>query len=66
MLNVIDDFSRECLAVVVDTSIGGARVACELDRIAELRSYPCIAVSDDGAELTSNTMRKWQEDRKVD
>ena len=33
MLNVIDDFSRECLAAVVDTSIGGARVARELDRI---------------------------------
>ena len=27
VLNVIDDFSRECLAAVVDTSIGGARVA---------------------------------------
>ena len=41
-LNVIDDFSRECLAAVVDTSIGGARVARELDRIAELRGYPSL------------------------
>jgi putative transposase len=39
VLNVIDDFSRECLAAVVDTSIGGARVARELDRIAALRGY---------------------------
>ena len=45
VLNVIDDFSRECLAAVVDTSIGGARVARELDRIAELRGYPCMVVS---------------------
>ncbi len=37
VLNVIDDISRECLADVVDTSIGGTRVARELDRIAELR-----------------------------
>ncbi len=66
VLNVIDDFSRECLAVVVDTSIGGARVARELDRIAELRGYPCLVVSDNGTELTSNAMLKWQEDRKVD
>ena len=64
--NVIDDFSRECLAAVVDTSIGGARVAREPDRIAELRGYPCLVVSDNGTELTSNAMLKWQEDRKVD
>ena len=58
-------FSRECLAAVVDTSIGGARVARELDRIAQLRGYPCMVVSDNGTELTSNAMLKWQEDRKV-
>ena len=52
-------------AAVVDTSIGGARVARELDRIAELRGYPCMVVSDNGTELTSNAMLKWQEDRKV-
>ncbi len=63
--NVIDDFSRECLAAVVDTSIGGARVARELVRITELRGYPCLVVSDNGTELTSNAMLKWQEDRKV-
>ena len=66
VLNVIDDFSRECLAAVVDTSIGGVRVARELDRIAEQRGYPCMVVSDNGTELTSNAILKWQEDRKVD
>ncbi|MBO9398116.1 IS3 family transposase [Shimia sp. R9_2] len=66
VLNVIDDFSRECLAAVVDTSIGGARVARELDRIAQLRGYPCLVVSDNGTELTSNALLKRQEDRKVD
>ncbi len=52
-------------AAVVDTSIGGARVARELDKIAELRGYPCMVVSDNGTELTSNAMLKWQEERKV-
>ncbi|MCL4164782.1 UNVERIFIED_CONTAM: hypothetical protein GTU68_041840, partial [Idotea baltica] len=66
ILNVIDDFSRECLAAVVDTSLSGERVARELDRIAEMRGYPCMVVSDNGTELTSNTILKWQEDRKVD
>ena len=65
ILNVIDDFSRECLAAVVDTSLSGIRVARELDRIAEIRGYPCMVVSDNGTELTSNAILKWQEDRKV-
>ena len=65
VLNVIDDFSRECLAAVVDTSISGQRVARELDQIAEMRGYPGQVVSDNGTELTSNAMLKWQEDRKV-
>ncbi|MBP0485222.1 IS3 family transposase, partial [Sagittula salina] len=66
ILNVIDDFSRECLAAVVDTSLSGIRVARELDRIAEMRGYPCMVVSDNGTELTSNAILKWQEDRKVE
>jgi putative transposase len=66
ILNVIDDFSRECLAAIVDTSLSGIRVARELDRIAEMRGYPCMVVSDNGTELTSNAILKWQEDRKVE
>ncbi len=46
ILNVIDDFSRECLASVVDTSLSGLRVARELDAIAERRGFPCMVVSD--------------------
>jgi putative transposase len=42
----IDDFSRECLATVVDTSLSGHRVARELDHIAEMRGFPCLVVSD--------------------
>jgi putative transposase len=46
ILYVIDDFSRECLATVVDNSLSGERVARELDAIAERRGYPCMLVSD--------------------
>lgn len=59
ILCVIDDFSRECLPTVVDTSVSGHRVARELDRIAEMRGYPCMVVSDNGTELTSNAMLTW-------
>ena len=64
--DVIDDFSRESLATVVDTSLSGARVARELDRIAEMRGYPRQVVSDNGTELTSNAILAWQQDRQVE
>lgn len=66
VLCVIDDFSRECLATVVDTSLSGQRVGRELDNIARVRGYPCMVVSDNGTELTSNAILRWQEDRKVE
>lgn len=52
MLAIVDDFTRECLGLVVDTSLTGLRVNRELDRIAEARAYPAIMVSDNGTELT--------------
>ena len=66
ILCVINDFSREYLATVVDTSLSGHRVAPELDRIAEMRGNPCMVVSDNGTQLTSNAILKWQEDRQVE
>lgn len=66
ILCVIDDFTRECLATVVDNSLCGERVARELDAIAERRGYPCMVVSDNGTELTSNAVLKWQQDRRVE
>jgi putative transposase len=63
---VIDDFSRECLATVVDNSLSGERVARELDAIAERCGCPCMVVSDNGTKLTSNTMLAWQQDRGVE
>jgi putative transposase len=66
VLCIIDDFSRECLGAIVDTSISGHRVARELDRIAERRGYPCMVVSDNGTELTSNAILTWQQDRKIE
>jgi putative transposase len=66
ILTLVDDFTRECLGLVVDTSLTGLRVARELDRIAELRNYPCMIVSDNGSKLTSNAILAWQQDRGVE
>ena len=66
MLTVVDDFSRECVAVVVDTSLSGIRVARELDQMLEMRGTPCMVVSDNGTEFTSRAILAWQEERGVE
>lgn len=63
MLTVVDDFSRESLAVVVDNSLSGIRVVRELDQIMEMRGTPCMVVSDNGTELTSGAILAWQGER---
>ena len=66
ILCLIDDFSRKCLATVVDTSFSGIRVTRELDRNAEMRGFPCMLVSNNGTELTSSVMLNRQEERQVE
>jgi len=66
ILAVVDDFSRECLALIADNSLSGIRVARELDRIVERRGAPCMVVSDNGTELTSRAILSWQEERCVE
>jgi putative transposase len=60
VLAIVDDFTRECLALVVDTSLSGGRVARELDRLTEMRGGPSSIVSDNGTELTSRAILRWQ------
>lgn len=55
---VVDDFSRENLALIVDTSLSGARVAGELQALCEQRGYPTTIVSDNGTELNSTEVLK--------
>jgi putative transposase len=62
---VVDDFTRECLALVADTSLSGCRVVRELDRIVERRGAPLLVVSDNGTELTSHAVLGWQKNRRL-
>ena len=59
ILCIVDDFSRECLATVVDTSLGGVRVVRELETLGFERSTPRVIVSDNGTELTSCAVLRW-------
>jgi putative transposase len=66
ILAVVDDFTRECLALVADTSLSGARVARELDAvIAQQGHRPETIVSDNGTELTSMAILRWCQERQV-
>ena len=65
ILAVVDDCTRECLALVPDTSISGMRVARELDVITARRGRPASIVSDNGTELTSNAILGWADERSV-
>ena len=59
VLAVVDNCTRECLALVADTSISGVRVARELDRIIAWRGRPSAVTSDNGTELTSDSFLYW-------
>ena len=65
ILTVVDNCTRECLALVADTSISGLRVARELDEIIRCRGRPMTIVSDNGTELTSNAILSWADQTKV-
>ena len=62
---MVDDFTRECLALVPDTSLSGARVARELDKIVAIRGKPLAMVSDNGTELTSRAVLAWAQKNGV-
>ena len=59
MLCIVDDYTREALALVVDTSIGGKRLARKLDAIIARRGKPVTIVSDNGTEMTSRAILDW-------
>ena len=63
--NIVDDCSRECPGLLVDTSIGGVRVTRFLDELAETHGLPGTIVIDNGSEFTSRTFLAWAEKRGI-
>jgi len=66
ILCVVDDFTRECIRLVADTSLSGQRVFRELDAIIMQRGKPNMVVSDNGTELTSIAILKWSQDCQIE
>ncbi|MEY9643807.1 transposase InsO family protein [Bradyrhizobium elkanii] len=65
ILTVVDDCTRECLALVADTSLSGIRVARELDPLVIERGKPKMVVSDNGSEFTGNAILTWADRNRV-
>jgi len=66
VLAVVDDFTRECLCLVADTSLSGARLARELDSFIARRGKPRTIVSDNGTEMNNMAILKWCQETKVE
>lgn len=66
ILAVVDDFTRECLCLVADTSLSGSRVARELDAVIAAHGRPLLCVSDNGTELTSMAILRWSQETRIE
>jgi putative transposase len=58
-LVIVDDYSRECPAIEVDTSLGGRRGVQVLERLAETRGLPEVITIDNGPEFTGKLLNEW-------
>jgi len=63
--NLIDDCSREVLAIEIDTSLSSKRIIRTLDRVIEQRGKPSILRADNGPEFTSKDLELWAKDRSI-
>ncbi len=62
-LHVVDDFTRECVAIAVDRCVPGLRVVRVLDRLAKGVGLPEVLVS--GPEFSGRTLDPWADARGV-
>jgi len=65
-LSVVDPYTRECLALEVDTSMGSRRVTRVLEQIIAERGAPQAIRSDNGPEFTSRHFLAWCLERKIE
>lgn len=64
-LNVLDEGTRECLDIEIDTSLPAGRLVRVLNRIAEWRGYPKQIRMDNGPELVSSAFAEWCQEHNV-
>ena len=65
-LNVIDEGTRECLAIEIDTSLPASRLIRVLDRLKAERSLPKQIRLDNGPELIAGEFVDWCGDHEIE
>jgi putative transposase len=65
LLNIVDDYSREAIAMDVAQSITGERVVRVLHQVVEYRGKPSVIVVDNGPEFTSRALDTWAYGRGI-
>ncbi len=58
-LTIVDNYSRECLAIEAGQSLTGADVAAVVDRLVKVRGAPERIQCDNGTEFISRALDKW-------
>ena len=66
VLSIVDAYTRECLALEVDTSFASRRVTRVLDAIVAQRGQPKVIRCDNGPELTSRHFLAWCVERQIE
>ena len=66
VLSVVDAFTRECLALEVDTSFASRRVTRTLEEIVTRRGKPQSIRCDNGPELTSRHFLSWCLEQQIE
>jgi putative transposase len=64
-LAIVDDYSRECPAIEVDSSIPGGKVVDVLEKLAETRGLPEVITVDNGPEFAGKTLDEWAYHRSI-
>jgi putative transposase len=62
---VVDEYTRKCFRIEVDTSITGVRVCRVLNEIAALEGLPEIIIIDNGPEFIGKALDAWAYERNV-
>ncbi|MFZ9387272.1 MAG: IS3 family transposase [Chitinophagaceae bacterium] len=65
LLNIIDDYNRESLAIEIDTSLPALRVIRTLNQLIETRSKPKTIRVDNGPEFVSDRLQQWCDDHGI-
>jgi putative transposase len=63
--NVMDDCSREVLAIEIDTSLSSRRILRVLEKIIDQRGKPASIRTDNGPEFTSAVFEQWCSERRI-